>query len=242
LKNPVVPKLEISDMSLETEGIFKRAFRGLCIEASIRTGIFDRSIFSVYNYMFSPSQLIFLTQCLVDTRHIPGCCVEIGCAQGRTTAFLRKFMDENGIVKDYYALDTFSGFVAEHVDYEVDRRSKDPDIKRVFVTNKQKWFDHSLEISGVGAVESVECDATKFDFDRLGPIAFALLDVDLYLPMIDILPKLYRNLSAGGIILVDDCMTDELWDGALAAYEEFVSRSEVEHNIVFDKIGIIRKS
>jgi hypothetical protein len=37
-------------------------------------------------------------------------------------------------------------------------------------------------------------------------------------------------------------MTHELWDGALAAYEEFVSRSEIENNIVFGKIGIIRKS
>jgi SAM-dependent methyltransferase len=229
-------------MSLETEGIFKRTVRSLCIEASMKTGIFDRSIFSVYNYMFSPSQLIFLTQCLAETRHVPGCCVEVGCAQGRTTAFLRKFMDESGIEKDYYALDTFSGFVPEHVDYEVDRRRKDRDINQVFVTNKRKWFDHSLEISGVRAVNSIECDAAKFDFDRLGPIAFALLDVDLYLPMIDILPKLYRNLSAGGIILVDDCMPHELWDGALAAYEEFVAHSGIERNILLEKIGVIRKS
>ena len=110
------------------------------------------------------------------------------------------------------------------------------------MTNKQKWFDYSLEISGVRTVESIECDAAKFEFDRLGPIAFALLDVDLYLPMIDILPKLYRNLSAGGIILVDDCMRHELWDGALAAYEEFVAHTGIEHNIVLEKIGIIRKS
>lgn len=229
-------------MSLETEGVFKRNFRSFCIEASMRTGIFDRSIFSVYNYMFSPSQLIFLTQCLTETRHVPGCCVEVGCAQGRTTAFLRKFMDENGIEKNYYALDTFSGFVPEHVDYEVARRSKDRDINQVFMTNKQKWFDYSLKISGVRTVESIECDAAKFDFDRLGPIAFALLDVDLYLPMIDILPKLYRNLSAGGIILVDDCMPHELWDGALAAYEEFALDSGIERDIVLEKIGIIRKS
>jgi hypothetical protein len=60
--------------------------------------------------------------------------------------------------------------------------------------------------------------------------------------MIDILPKLYRNLSAGGIILVDDCMPHELWDGALAAYGEFALDSGIERNIVLEKIGIIRKS
>jgi O-methyltransferase len=228
-------------MPLETESTFKRTVRGLCIEASLRTGIFDRSIFSVYNYMFSPRQLIFLTQCLTETQQVPGCCCEIGCAQGRTTAFLRKFMDESGIEKDYYALDTFRGFVAAHVNYEVDRRGKDRDIERIFVTNKQKWFDHSLAISGVGGVHSIECDATKFDFDQLGPIAFAPLDVDLYLPMIDILPKVYRNLSVGGIILVDDCMPHPQWDGALAAYEEFAVNHGIERNIVLEKIGIIKK-
>jgi hypothetical protein len=66
-----------------------------------------------------------------------GLCVEIGCAAGRTTVFLRKFMDENNIVKDYYALDTFSGFVPEHVDYEVARRDKNRAMSQIFVTNKR---------------------------------------------------------------------------------------------------------
>lgn len=51
--------------------------------------------------------------------------------------FLRKFMDENNIVKDYYALDTFSGFVPEHVDYEVARRDKNRAMSQIFVTNKR---------------------------------------------------------------------------------------------------------
>lgn len=219
----------------------KRVIRTLCTEASIRTGIFSRRFLSVYDYMFSPGQLIFFTQGLVQTRHVPGCCIEVGCAYGQTTAFLRKFMDESGISKDYYALDTFSGFIPEHVDYEVNRRNKNRRIARSFVTNKKKWFDYSLRVSGINSVVSIECDAAKFDFDRIGPIAFALLDVDLYLPMIAILPKLYQNLSAGGIIMVDDCVADEHWDGALAAYDEFVSHTGIERKIVLDKIGIIIK-
>lgn len=224
------------------ESSFKRAIRGLGIDMSMKTGIFDHSVFSLYKYMFSPSQLVFLTQCLAETRDVPGCCVEIGCAHGRTTVFLRKFMDENGIVKDYYAIDTFGGFVPEHVDFEVARRSKDRAIGQVFANNKRSWFDYSLKISDVDAVESIECDATKFDFDRIGPIAFALLDVDLYLPIKDILPKLYRNLSPGGVIVVDDCMSHDLWDGALAAYEEFAAQNGIERDITLEKLGIVRKS
>ena len=224
-----------------------RAARTLCAETLIATGIIDgifgRRVFSAYDYMFSPRQLIFFTQCLSEARHVPGCCVEVGCAYGQTTGFLRKFMDESGITKDYYAIDTFRGFVQGQVDYEVEQRSKNRHgITVSFVTNKKKWFDKSLKVAGINSVWSIECDATKFDFDRIGPIAFALLDVDLYLPIIDILPKLYRNLSAGGILLIDDCKPHELWDGALVAYEEFASRMNFEPKIVLDKIGVVRKS
>jgi hypothetical protein len=51
---------------------------------------------------------------------------------------------------------------------------------------------------------SIECDPAQFDFASVGPIAFALLDSDLYVPVAAILPKLYENLSPEGIILVDD--------------------------------------
>lgn len=59
---------------------------------------------------------------------------------------------------------------------------------------------------------SIECDPAEFDFASVGPIAFALLDVDLYVPMAAVLPKLYENLSPGGMILVGDCMAHAHWD------------------------------
>jgi hypothetical protein len=151
-------------------------------------------------------------------------------------------MDENAIVKDYYAIDTFRGFVPEHVRHEVERRHKDRNVGTFFSVNKKKWFDYSLKVSGVDSVISVEDDATKFDFDRIAPISFALLDLDLYLPMIDVLPRLYRNLSKGGVIVVDDCsIEDRRWDGSLVAYTEFVCKTGLKREILFEKLGIIRK-
>jgi O-methyltransferase len=223
----------------------KKNLREMCVETSMRSGlvkrILGRDIWSVYDYMFSPNQLIFLTQCLEMTRDVAGCCVEIGCAYGRTTAFLRKFMDENGIAKPYYALDTFSGFVPEHLDYEAEQRDKDGAVDLWFVNNKKAWFDHSLKVSEVGSVTSVECDAAKFDYAGIAPIAFALLDVDLYVPIAAILPKLYENLSPGGMILIDDCAPHAHWDGALAAYQEFVSENGIAPRIMLDKLGVIAK-
>ena len=204
------------------ENSVKQTVRMVCTEALVATGIIDRvfgrKAFSAYDYMFTPRQLIYFTQCLSETR-------DVRVAAWRSVVPMakpppsRKFMEESKIIKDYYAIDTFRGFVPGHVDYEVQRRSKNRRaIATSFVTNKKKWFDSSLNAAGVHSVASVECDATKFDFDHIGPIAFAFLDVDLYVPMIDILPKVYRNLSAGGILLIDDCKPDERWDGALAAY------------------------
>jgi len=191
-------------MSLKLARTFKQTVREICVEATMRTSlvtkILGRNIWSVYDYMFSPAQLIFLTQGLMETRDVPGCCVEIGCAYGRTTAFLRKFMDESGILKRYYAIDTFKGFVPEHLDYEASHRNKNRAVDLWFVNNKKKWFDFSLAVSDVRSVESIQCDAAQFDFSGIGPIAFALLDVDLYLPIAAILPKLYESMSPGGVI------------------------------------------
>jgi hypothetical protein len=53
--------------------------------------------------------------------------------------------------------------------------------------------------SDSGVVERSRTSERKFDFDHIGPIAFALLDVDLYVPMIDILPKVYQNLISSDL-------------------------------------------
>lgn len=76
-----------------------------------------------------------------------------------------------------------------------------------------------------------------------GPIAFALLDVDLYKPIDDILPKLYAQLSDGGLIVVDDCVPGHpYWEGAYLAYRDFASKIGAPEEIVSDKFGLVCKS
>jgi len=228
-------------MGQNKDNAIKRTLRSFLIDLSMKTKLFDESIFSLYNYMFSPTQLIFFTKCLTECNKVPGCFAEVGCAYGWTTAFLKKFMDENQIEKNYYAIDTFGGFLPDHSRYEVEQRNKDPVIQNIFSLNKLQWFEHSLIISKITGIRPIQADATKFNFDTIGPIAFALLDLDLYLPTLDVLPKLYSNLSPGGMILVDDCLENNLWDGSFAAYSKFVAEADLEVNIVLRKIGIIRK-
>jgi SAM-dependent methyltransferase len=210
-------------------------------ELSYRTGLLRERFFSVYPYMFTPAQLLFIADSLRGARNASGCCLEVGCAYGATTVFLKKLMAEEGIAKDYIALDTFSGFVPEQVAFEVSQRRKSPGIGRIFRRNKRAWYETALAVDHVTGVRAIEGDAARFDYAALGPIAFCLLDVDLYIPVRDALPKIYRQLAPGGVIVVDDCSAGGDWDGALQAYEEYCAAVGIPVDIRCRKLGIVRK-
>jgi SAM-dependent methyltransferase len=217
-----------------------KTIRSLIKNVSIKTGIYNQLFFNVYPYLFEPKQLVLLTEYIKAAGSVPGCFVEAGCARGATTVFLKRFMIGEGIERDYYAIDTFSGFVDKHAEHEIKYRGKPASLTGHFTENTKAWFDRSMTLHGVKRVRSIECDVTKFDFSAIAPIAFCLLDVDLYEPIKDVLPKIYRVMSPGGIIVVDDCKAAELWDGALQAYEEFVKQKGFPKEITAEKLGIIR--
>lgn len=204
------------------------------------TGIFRKNFFSRYPYMFEPDQLYMLMQLLRRTKNVEGCYVEVGCAYGSTTILLKKYMDRLGIKRRCIALDTFEGFVKEHADYDINVLKKDASLKKIFSVNKKEWFIESLKVDNVTGVDVVAGDASLFDFGAIAPIAFCLIDVDLYKPIKTIMPKAYMNLSPGGIIVVDDCKPHPLWGGALLAYEEFMSDNGFEPKIVAEQFGIIK--
>jgi SAM-dependent methyltransferase len=210
-------------------------------EFSYRSGFLRKRFFSVYPFMFTPTQLMFIGQALRDTRDVPGGCLEVGCAYGATTVFLRKLMEEEGIEKPYTAIDTFSGFVPEQVEFEIASRRKSPSIGLSFASNKREWYETALAVDGVDGVRAVTADAAAFDYASLGKIAFCLLDVDLYVPIRDALPKIERQLAPGGVIVVDDCSPGGNWDGALQAYLEYCAARDIAPEIHCEKLGIVRK-
>ena len=222
-------------------GSVKKPILRLIRDFSFHTGILRPSLFSVYPYMYTPAQLEFLLKCLRQTKDVPGACMEVGCAYGATTVFLRKFLDHLDNGKTYYALDTFSGFKKEHANYETTVRKKDKTLVEGFNLNRKQWVSESLRLAGVMGVELIECDASEYDFSHIGKLSFCLIDVDLYQPISAILPKVYEEMHPGGIIVVDDCQTHEKWDGALAVYEEFIAKHGLAREITCDKLGVIRK-
>lgn len=207
---------------------------------------FMKYFFPRYNYNFTPIQLLFICQCIDSTTHCDGCIVEIGCASGATTVFLNRYIDGRNTHKLYYAIDTFAGFIAEDVVFEIVNRAKSNNLYAQgasFSLNKKKWFDKTMQQNKVTRVRSIEADVNEYDFKKLGPVSFALLDVDLYRPMKKALHGLFEVLSPGGMIVVDDCNSSQIqWDGSDQAYKEFMKKINQPPEIIHEKLGVIRKT
>lgn len=170
--------------------------------------------------------------------------MEIGCFNGQTTLFLAKYMEEAGIPRRYLCLDTFGGFTKSDVAHEVTNRGKSPEsFAGAFATNSRAWFDATMQMNGVTSVETIQADAGAFDYAKVGPIAFAFLDVDLYVPMQKAIPAVYDALSPGGILCVHDCVTDgSRYDGSGQAYHDFIASRGLIPNLPVPGLGVIVKS
>ena len=219
-----------------------QTIRSIIKDAALHTGVYNQLLFTVYPYMYEPYQLVRLTEYLNSIlKTFPAASSRPAVPMARQPSFSAKFMHAAGMqARRYYAIDTFSGFVDEHSEYEIMNRGKPARIREIFAENKQAWFDKSMALHDVKDVTSIACDVTKFDFAAIAPIAFCLLDVDLYQPIRHALPKIFGAMSPGGIIVVDDCQPANLWDGALRAYEEFVESKTLPKEVVAGKLGIIK--
>jgi predicted O-methyltransferase YrrM len=105
----------------------------------------------------------------------------------------------------------------------------------------KKMFDVTLAFNNVKRVTAIQDDILNVNANTFGKVSFALLDVDLYYPISIFLPKLWEILSPGGLIVVDDCMQNNPYDGACQAYLEFIQNTNLEPDIRFSKLGIIQK-
>jgi len=191
--------------------------------------------------MFSPAQLILIADLALQASKVAHNFYEVGCGHGDTTVFLKKLLDERGVDASYTVIDTFQGFLDRDVVYEVNQRHTPDTIRQRFAKNKVDWVAKRFRVNGV-SIDVFKQDACTFDFGSRGSIAFCLLDVDLYLPTKDLLPKVYDHMVEGGVLIVDDCdQGHPEWNGAYSAFMEFVQSRNIRHSIMLQKLGIIRK-
>jgi hypothetical protein len=206
-----------------------------------RLAVYSRQPFVRYPYMFEPSHLIALSNLLLSVQ-VPGAAIEVGCNQGWTTCWLVEALREAGINRPYHCVDTFTGFLAEDVAVEVNDRGKTGGaFTNHFAANDQRWLDASLRRLGYTNVKTHKADASNFDYRAIGPIAFALVDVDIYRPVKLSLERVLAGRVKGGVIVIDDCdPSHALWDGAYQAYMEICREHSLPVEILGGKLGVIR--
>jgi O-methyltransferase len=193
--------------------------------------------------MNPPSELMELTRQLLSVNSA-GSVVEVGCHQGWTTCFLVEAMMEQGLKRDYVCIDTFTGFTPEDVEVEYKFRGKAAGTyDDNFVINDPEWLKASVKRFGYFNVSVHKADATTFNYQALGKIAFALIDLDLYQPVRESLKRIIPHIVKGGMVVVDDCNPDSengRWDGAYQAFMETCQERNIHPEIVCRKLGIIR--
>ena len=193
-----------------------------------------------YDYCVEPIQLATLVSELVRLDAIQGNILEIGVARGMTTRFLCEHLSYcKNFDGTYYAVDTFDSFTDEDMQFEVSNRGKSlADMNAFGYNDFNIWRSNFSEFSFVEAIKS---DCSILDYTKLQPIKLTFLDVDLYLPTLKTLEKVYDSTIEGGVILIDDCSDNNVWDGAYQAYVEFCTKKNIEQKIIGNKCGVIYK-
>jgi hypothetical protein len=192
-----------------------------------------------YDYNIEPIQLATLVMELERLRNTRGAIVEIGVSRGLTTRFLVEHILKQGLNERLYAIDTFASFVDSDLEYEVNVRGKRMREVRGFEFNDYAVWKRNF--ADFPFVVPLQADCSTFDYASVAPIKLVFLDVDLYLPTKNALPKIYEQLCDGGVILIDDVRDRQAWDGPYQAYVEFCAQRQLPPVILGNKCGVIRK-
>lgn len=163
--------------------------------------------------------------------------VEAGVARGMTTRFIAQSLKMIGADNPIFAIDTFAGFVPEHLEFEKAKRHKNVREMVVFEYNDAEIWRRNLRDCPM--VKAIAADIGQFDFSPVAPIGILILDVDLYLPTKRALANARPHLAKDAVIYLDDIADGGRWDGAYQAYMEFTRESGLRCEQVGQKSAVI---
>jgi len=213
------------------------------VEEALKSFIFKHTKLGAprYPYNVEPIQLATIIMELERLKNVEGNIAEIGLARGMTSRFICEHIKDLKLSKDftYFAIDTFESFTEEDLKYEVENRGKSLfELKGFDYNDFNVWQSNFAKFPFVKVVKG---DCALLDYSKLAPLKLTFLDVDLYLPTKNALPRIYSATLKGGIILVDDVCPDVKYDGAYQAYIEFCKEHSIEVNVIGNKCGVIYK-
>ncbi len=224
----------LSDMSKTVRVLGIRLLKSVAYSSPLGRWLLYR-----YDYMFNPSQLCLLVHTLSRTSGLSGTILEVGVAAGHTTVFLNEHLKSMGDERTYVCLDTFDGFTKSDIDFEESRGKNTDSYHHTFRAYSKGWFDRTMANNGFPQVISFKVDVNDFDFSQVGAVSHCLIDVDLYKPVLRCLKEVLPRMQPGGVIVIDDCVEDHPYDGALQAYSETMAELGVPIEIRQQELGIV---
>lgn len=186
-----------------------------------------------YPFGLDTRQIHAIVESLEATSQMRGAICELGVASGATSIFIAKWMSETSCEDRFYCIDTFESFTEEDLKYEASNRGKNVSEMKYFEYNDYERWKKNFE--SFDFLEAVKSDVKDFNFSRIAPVKFMVLDVDLYLPTKSVLNRSAEFMAEGGIILVDDYLDCNKWDGSFQAVNEYVAECGRKMRVVGTK-------
>lgn len=189
----------------------------------------------LYRYPVSSLRTVRLNHYLnaiKQTQHLTRPVLEIGCFLCGTSSIAAKFMSDIKDQREYYAFDTFSGFVDQQFNSD-SKFGVNPNLKKGFSENSLKFVSRLLKIwSTEDKIKLIQGDISNYDIaDISDSFSLILIDTDLYLPTFKSLKKVEKLIQSDGVILVDDCDEIDQWPGAKKALEDWAEESSIVFSI-----------
>ena len=192
--------------------------------------------------LFSGTQTIgrglAIYEAFKQTLDVPGDLFEFGCWKGSNLLYLAKLLTlfQPSSIKQVYGFDSFAGlqtFSAEDGDTQAkfqNRYQGDQEVLEKFIRlyEMESW----VHLVVGNALETID------QFERSNQhsmISLAYIDFDLYEPCKKALEFSDRRLSVGGLIILDEALTDT-WKGEGQALREFLdarpSQYQMQSNLI----------
>lgn len=142
---------------------------------------------------------------VIHSLDVEGDVAEVGVYEGKTAQLLKQETKD----RDVYLFDTFGGIMSEHAEPPKwntgDYATRLEEVKRLigedFIFHKGNVMDSKIKVNNV-------------DF------ALIHIDLDVYVPLQDILPFFWERLVPGGVMLISNYDVEHA--GVVRAVDEFI--------------------
>jgi hypothetical protein len=190
----------------------------------------------ITNYgLFSGDTNLFKTLVIYDLiKEISltkGDVIELGIHKGNTSLLIKKILDIFKIKKKLFLLDHFRGLIhynKKDTKLSLTRKNK-------YKSNKNQ-IESFIKFFNFKKIKIINQDATKLKPNFFKPkqkFALAYFDMDLYLPTLNALKAIDKNISVGGLIVFDQGHKS-LWSEKLAI-KDFLKINNNYKKIHIDK-------